>query len=124
MQDFQKCWVIDTKTPSNNYKGIKEFKYVRIDNNQDYADMLKEEKDNRLSQRFIGETDLSREAKRKACFHHSQDMYHDPDCLVVTSIEEGLIPVPDEGLAVEILTSLQRGDKDIRISPLGRQLKK
>lgn len=120
MKNLQDFYLIDTKTLSNEYKGI-DFEYRQVDANPEYAELLKLQKERKLQERFAGES-LPAEIKRSANNFHVEEMYTgDPNTLVCEDIGEGLIPIEDEETAKKVLEILLRRDKDIKLSRLGKQ---
>ena len=109
-------FIIDTKTVSNGMKGMK-VEFVELTDHPEYAQLCKMQLDNSLADRF------PRDDKR---ISHDATNYHDARMMKQTSPryvadEDGFMFIKDEDEAKRVLESLQKLDKDIKLSKYGKQ---
>lgn len=113
----QDHYVIDTKTVSNSYKGI-DIEVLDPSMNEEYAEMLAEEKARTLHKRH---PELpKRVSSRAACLHED---YMQEGCVKYKTEIDGLVFVPKENRddAEKLLKDLQSRDADVKLSLLGCQ---
>lgn len=112
------CYVIDTKTRSNAFKGI-DYTNLDLEACPAYKELVDLQK-----QRKLGELmkDEPKRIRDKAINFHTTEMLEDPNVVKYATAVDGLIPIDNLEDAVKIYKDLIRRDREIRFSPIGKDL--
>ena len=110
-------FVIDSRTPSNRYKG-RQVEYKDLSRNEAYKKLLKAQ-----DERTIADMSprIPPAIAGNASNFHTMDMLKDPKTDCAWYDTEGLIFIKEEKIARKLLEDLQLIDKDIKLSKYGKQ---